>query len=401
MKRISFTIIICILTLFVTGCSAKGPLHKKSYVIKKVAEDVPSERYKFDRKEPVPDADVSTEIYYFKSKDRDLEFRAINTRGPAFFESGLYAKALHILYADDVHTLYDDEIKKVLENGGFSTKDNRFNIDSFSDLSNVADTLIKADDIYKEELNYNTIEWMEDNPYDKYRIAKKFINDKGKERGYTAGGVSINGSWDKKSLYDYLCFQYATYILEGDFSDPTVPKSVMDMAHTPSLKHVYINGIEVSETGYQNTKVEGAYNNSESSYYADYCYKLRDYVLTFNTATVPEDCGPHATEEYLDVLAPGYEVEYKKGIYKWQYNDSSYESHATENKDGYVDSFIIYKDGKDCQIPFVKCGEWTSPVHGVYSVGITVHDFAKLFDLTVEIDEENESVYFMSYPSIM
>ncbi len=100
MKRITIPILICLFALTLTGCSAKGKLYKKSFVLRKVSENVPSEKYKFDHIEPIPDADVSTEIYHFRSKERDMEFTAVNTRAPAFFESGLYGKTLTIKYAE-------------------------------------------------------------------------------------------------------------------------------------------------------------------------------------------------------------------------------------------------------------------------------------------------------------
>lgn len=391
---ISSLLILALLTL--VGCgSADGPLYKKSHVLKKVSQNIPSEKYKFDRIEPVPDASVSTEIYYFKSKDRDLEFRAINTRQSVFFESGLYGKCLHIKYAEDVHKLYEPDIDRILTNAGYDLEHNRFLIDSFNDLTYVSDALSRVDDVYKPEINYNSAEWMEKHPATNCKVSRKYISENGKETGLQIGGINIDGTWDQKKIYDYLCYRYAMCIKRGEFEDILVPPYVMDMAHAEKLEHVYINDIEVSETGYQNTKAAGCYNNSENSYYAYYCYKMNDYVIPFSTAIVPEDCGPHVTEEYLDVLAaPGYEVEYKKGIIKWEYNDSSYEAHTTEGDDGYVNSFIITKDGKDINIPYIKCGEWTSPVYGVYMVDISVHDFAKLFDLSLEIDEENGCVYF-------
>ena len=395
MNKKSLTIIIVLSVLALTGCgSAKGSLYKKSFVLKKVSEYIPSEKYKLDRIEPVKDADVSTEIYYFKSKERDLVFRAINTRTPAFYEANLYCKSINFKYPEDVHALYENDLNNVLTAGSYDFDHSRFYIRSLSDLSHVANVIVAADDIYKNELNFNTAKWLEEYPVLRCKVSLKEINSDGKEVSHDIGGIEINGSWDYKKLYDYLCFRYASCIMKGDFTDVTVPDSIMNMAHVTSLKHVYINDIEVSKTAYQATKTEGAYNNSESSYYADYCYKLGDYVIPFNTAVVPKECGPHATEEYLSLLAPGYEVEYKKGEYRWDYNGFTYKSFATTDEDDYVDTFHIYRDGVDLEIPFIKCGEWTSPVHGVYVVGLTVHDFADIFNLTVEIDEEKESIYF-------
>ena len=396
MKKSYFIILILLIALSLTGCgSKKGELYKKRVVLKRVARVVPSENYKLDRIEPVQDSDVSKEIYYFKSKDRDLEFRAINTRQPVLYESGLYGKALKVLYAEDVHELYKDRIEGELMLGGYDFKHHRFCINSFNELKKVSDTIVAADNIYKQETKYNTPEWMVENPAHKCTVSLMHINENGKEVGSSIGGAHIDGTWDSKKLYDYLCYRYASCIKKGDFSDDSVPRSVLDMAHIQTLKHVYLNGIEISKTGYDDAKSEGVYNNSESSYCAEYCYAMNDYIIEFNTAIVPKDCGPHVTEEYLSILAPGYDVKYNDGLYKWDYNGSEYVATTTPGKKSdYVGSFSITKDGQNLELPYIKCSEWTSPVHGLYVVGLTVHDFAKLFNLSVEIDEDSESLYF-------
>ena len=394
MKRIFATILLCIFTLSLIGCGAKGKLFNKSFVLKKVAETVPSEKYKFTGKEPVADANASTEIYYFQSLDRDLQFRAINTRVPAFFESGLYAKSLQIKYADDVHKSYENDLNRTLKGYGYSTDRIRFYIHSFNDLKRVAEGIAKADDIYKDELNYNSAQWLINNPAMRCLITMKKENEDGKEENHEVGGIYINGTWNYKMLYDYICYKYASCIMDGKFEDETVPSEVMKTAHVTTLGHVYINGIEVSKTAYEKSKENGTYNNSESSYYANYCYKLKDYVIPYNPATVGNDCGPNPVEGYLDILAPGYEVDYHKGKIRWDYNGAHFESKAKENKEGYINEFTVYKDGQNINIPYVTCGEWTSPVGGLYMVGITAHDFANLFNMTVEIDEENGCLYF-------
>ncbi len=380
--------------LSLIGCGAKGKLYNKSFVLKKVAETVPSEKYKLVSIDPVPDANVSTEIYNFKSLDRDLQFRAINTRVSAFFESGLYAKSLQVKYADDVHEMYENDLNNALERYGFSTEHIRFYIHSFSDLKRVAEGIVEADDIYKKELNYNSAEWLINNPAMRCLITLRKENENGKKENYEIGGIYINGTWNYEMLYDYICYKYASCIFDGKFKDETVPADVMKSAHVTTLSHVYINGIEVSKTAYEKSKENGTYNNSDYSYYANYCYKLNDYVIPYNPATVGSDCGPNPVEGYLDILAPGYEVEYKKGKITWDYNGSHFESNAKESKNGYINEFSIHKDGKDINIPYIICGEWTSPVHGVYMVGITASDFANLFNMTVEIDEENGCLYF-------
>lgn len=395
MNRIAILLLLIICAVSMVGCGQKkGKLFKKKYVLKRVAENVPDEKYKFSRIEKVKDAEVSTEIYYFESKERDFEFTAVNTRQPIMYESGLYGKSLRVQYADDVHNLYTDDIESAIRKADYDFTHNRFVIRSFGELAAIAKVISEADDYYKEELQYNSKEWMMENPAYSCKIYLKQQNEEGKESSYSVGGVNIDGSWDYDKLYDYLCFKYASCVKKGDFADDSVPEKVMQKAHVPVLRNVYINSVNVSETAYENAKANHLINNTESCYYSTYCYALNDYIIQLDAAMLKDDYAPKHMEEILSLLTFDYEIEYGKGKITWEYNDAKWMIEGKNKKNGDLNSFKIYKDGKDLNIPFVVYGDWTASLTGTYIAGIRATDFAEIFNLDMEVDEENECIKF-------
>lgn len=415
-------IFILILTVIcLTGCGGKqGKLHKKKYVLKKVSREVPSEKYKFDRKEKVPDSDVSTEIYYFKSKDRDLEFRAINTRRPILFEANLYGKSLEIKYAEDVHKLYEPEINNILVRGGYNLEKDQFEITTFDELAHVAKVASQVDDVYKRELKYNSAEWMKEYPATKLRVSLMGMADDSVGNGNSTnsenknssinntkkseehklkriaiiGGVEINGTWDYDSIYDYLCYKHASNIKDGKYEDATVPKRIMDKGHVSYIKNIYINGDNIAESGYKRGLSLHMINNTESSYYAGYCYALNDYIIPLDIAETGEDYAPQMMEEILSRLADSYTIEYGKRNIKWEKDGVQWETKADFSRDHHIASFNIYKNGQDYSIMYVTCFDFSSPVGPTYMVGIRVSDFADIFGLKVTVDEEDGSILF-------
>lgn len=393
MKKRMAIIVILIFTLLLAGCgSPKGALYKKSKVKKIVREVVPSERYELIRVEPVKDAEATTEVYTFRSKQRNFEFTADNTRRHVFFD--MYGKYVQVNYADEVKALYNDEVISILEDTGLRYEKSRIYADTFNDFKTIAEAVGKANECYSEELNYNTAKWMKDNPVTRVSIEINLPENDSVHKSEKICGFAIDGSLDYQTAYDYLCFMHASNLKEGAYQDETAPKDILELGHVGTLKNIYINSVNLSETAYEDARINGLYNNTQSMYYSGYCYALGDYVICLNAGLLDEKYAPQNMEEILGMLTFDYEVLYKKGEINWEYLDSKWEIMATTGDDGYVDSFKVFRDGKDLEIPYVKCGDWTSPVSGTYVVGIRVSDFADIFNLDYTIDELAGEIYF-------
>lgn len=393
-KRIHILLLSLLAVLMLSGCGPQGKLYKKSHVIKVVKEEVPTEKYKLVSVEKVKDAPTTTELYTYQSKERDMTFNVLNTRRAVLSEANLYGKAVVVKYMEAIIQFYIDDI--LAAEATYPTPVERTNVylQSFEDLEKAAKMLAQIDDVYKKELQYNTAEWLQENPLQEYYLQVQFVDENQKERKERVCRVPINATWDYDSLYDYVCHKYASAIKEGKIADDSVPADVMAKGHISDMKKIVIRGTDIVESAYNKAYEKHLVNNTESSYYGGYCYALSDYVIPLSVGTTTDEYAPKTTEEILETLGISYEVSYKKGSINWTYNGDKYEMKTTENSDRYIVDFKILKNGKDCNIPFVTYNSFTSPVNPTYMVGIRVADLAQLFGLSVSVDEENSTIYF-------
>lgn len=383
-------LLLALTAMLVTACGGpQGDLYKPSKVKKVVKESVPSEKYKFIGVEEVPDAEVSTEIYTFRSKERDLEFTAINTRRIVMFGSNLYGKAVYVNYVEDVHSLYEPEAQAILDHSGIVNENNNLIISSQGELNDLTETLIQIDDLYKKEAKYNSKEWMEKHPLDRFSIDYRPIEQEKNTFSDDICGLPINGSWDKDSLYEFLSFSYASKIKEGLFEDPAVSSDFLEKGHVSLIKDFYVNGINIPKTAFADANTRMLTNNSERMYYAGYCYALGEYVIPINVGLTDENYAPQILETICDALSISYSIEYKKGIVSWNDNGTNWKVLAKNDSDNLITSVKFTKNGKTMDIPYVTYDDWTSPIHGTYLIGIRISDFADMFGLMVLVDEEN------------
>lgn len=390
MKKFLF---LC-LTVFVaatmlTGCGKQGRLYGKSKVLDYMQEKVPQEKYSLKSVEKVPDADVSTEIYTFQSKERDLEFVAKNTRNAVFSDAGVYGKAIVPQYVEAVHELYQEDIEYILERSDLTIDGRRIYVESYKDLVRLAGYMAAADDVYKAELDYNSGDWLIDNPYEEYNL---FVA-RSDSINVSFGSVAINGTWDIDKLLDYVSFCYASAIKEGRLEPEVLPQKYSDVAHISTLHHIYLNGEDISEKAHATAKKKKLNNNSEGMYTSGYCYKLEDYIVPLNVGLTDDQYAPQMMEEVFELLGADYDIEYGRGVVSWEYNGDKWEikAHDTDNE---IQSFVLKKNGKKVDIPYVICGEWTSPISGTYVVGIRATDFADIFDLKMQVDEYGDCIKF-------
>ena len=388
-KSIFLSVMVFVAVTMLTGCGAQGRLYGKSKVLEYMEDEVPQEKYSLKSVEQVPDADVSTEIYTFQSKERDLEFVAENTRSSVFVDSAVYGRAIVSKYVEAVHEYYQDDIEDILKDSDLAIDGKRIYVESYEDLASLVDYFAAADDVYKEELDYNSEDWLIDNPYEKYSL---FVA-RSDSINVNFGSLAINGTWDNDKLLDYVSFCYASAVKEGRLETEVIPQKYIDTAHVSTLHHIYLNGEDLSQKAHATAKKKKLNNNSDGMYYSGYCYKLEDYVVPLNVALTDEKYAPWMLEEVFDILDADYDIKYDRGVVTWEYSNEKWEIKASE-KDNEIQSFAVKKDGKKVDIPYVTCGEWTSPITATYIVGIRATDFADIFDLKMQVDEFGDCIKF-------
>ncbi len=385
---ILFLLIFMAITML-TGCGAHGRLYSKSKVLKYMENEVEQEKYSLKSVEKVPDADVSTEIFTFQSEERDLEFVAENTRSSVFMDSAIYGRTIIPKYVEAVCEYYQEDIENIFESSDFLIDGRRIYVESYEDLVRLVDYFAAADDVYKDELNYNSAEWLIDNPYETYNLFVARTDS----INVNFGSIAINGTWDSDKLLDYASFCYASAIKEGRLEEEVIPQKYRDIAHISTLHHIYLNGEDLSTKAHDTAKKKKLYNNSDSMYYSGYCYKLEDYVVPINVGLTDDKYAPQMMEEVFDRLDADYDIQYGKGVVSWEYNNEKWEIKARESGND-IQSVVFKKAGMEVDIPYVICGEWTSPISGTYVVGIRATDFANIFGLKMQVDEYGDCIKF-------
>ena len=392
-RRVLLFLLLTLVITTQTGCGAQGKLYGQSKVLEYMENAVPQEEYTFESMEKVDDTDVPMEIYHFRSKERDLEFVAKNTRTSIFDNAAVYRKTIVSEYVEGVHELYRDDAESILDDSGLTIDDDKIYIESYDDLVDLADYFVDADDLYKNELDYNSEEWLIENPLEKYSLYKLKQNNKSKAGKVYFGSIAVNGTWDKENLLDYVSFCYASAIKEEKIEDETLPDQYIDQAHISTLHNIYLNEENISEAAHSTAKKKNLNNNSQENYYSGYSYKLGDYIVPLNVGVTDENYAPQIMEEIFENLDIDYDIEYGNGVVSWEDDGDKWKIEASET-DNEIQSVIIKKNGKTKDIPYILCGEWTSPVNCTYIVGIRATDFADIFDLEMQVDELDDSISF-------
>ena len=367
---------VCVVATLFTGCGeAKGKLYSKSQVKGHVQEEVPSEKYSLESVESMDDSSVSLEIYTFKSKERDLEFKVENTRTIVTYYTQLYGRVVHVFYADAVHELYQDSVDQIWANSQIKPDGNKVIISSFDDIKNLSIVLAKLNDCYRQELKYNTQEWLTDNPLADYAIRMDSTVEGWNQVSICE--VEIDGSLDEKALYDYLTFSYASRVKEGVIEDETLTDDIVNKGHVSRIKSIMLADVNLSELSYQKAYDKHMINNTNEVYESGYCYALGDYVFPINVLC-DEEYAPRMFEELLQ----------KTGTY------ADLQASVVKNKEDEIESFEFIKGGKKISIDYVTCEDWTSPISATYVVGVRVSDLAELLGLSVTVNEEDGYVRF-------
>lgn len=397
MKKTVITVLMVLSMFCLCSCQGKdGDLYTKKEVINKVKDKI-AERHEFDHVESFMDEVPKREIYYFKSKERDLTFTVLSTLNEVWIDSptGLYQKYIRIDYDDAIRELYKDEIESILSpykgEKGLVYK-------SFDELKGISDALCKADDVYVRELQYNSEKWLEINPY--ATVSMNFMDEEGNLTHICS--FRIDGGYDEERTYSHLANSHITAIKDGRINDDSVPAELLEKGSLSNLKYIYINDVNYSQYVMDAAKKDDLHNrvneyDYESGRYGAYYYSDYDeYVIQLDCAVTDETYAPQYLKNLFELLNIDGEIKYKKGQVSWKYEGDSYEIKAAEDKDGGIEDFRIYKNGEDLSLDYTQYRETNSPINATYLVGIRLSDFEEIFNLRSEVDENEKILYLYS-----
>lgn len=168
--KCKFGVVIAVIffMIFMCGCTdVNGTIPSEKEVLEEVKSICTSEEFELvscvDVSDGTPPACME---YTFVTKERGLEFTARSTlrKNYAISRSAWYSKVVICDYEEVVKSLYINDAKfEIQECPLYYWKDGCFYISSFAQIETVAQSLAAAQEFYRQELQYNSEEFLREN----------------------------------------------------------------------------------------------------------------------------------------------------------------------------------------------------------------------------------------------
>jgi len=388
-----------IASVFLTGCTdINGKLASKREVNKKVHETVTSEKCQFVSVEHFTNETPKRDVYTYET-DRGLTFETVSTLRPFGIDGATigYNQSISVNYESAVHELYIDRITDIL--GDILDDRNRIYYSDFNEFEKIADLISRADDVYKEELAVNSSEWLKKNPVLNIRLYFKGDKYNVNSNDTFIVGININGTHDFDELYDYITYKHIDANRNGSIEDESIPADIVNSTHVERLGKITYCGNSVSYAAYEDARDNRLINNTGfdvgGDVYSSYYYFPWDtYIVILNVGLTDETYAPRLIEAYAKEMNYEYKIQYKKGKVAWQTDNANWVILSEYGDNRHVSDFKVYKDKEYQDIPYITSDSELSPIHCSYLVGISVDDFANMFNVNYEIDEEEKELRF-------
>lgn len=387
-------------SLLLSGCGGPtGKVPGDSEVKKYVKENI-SEECELVSKELVKESPKEI-AYNYKSKKRDLEFRVYAFRqNVGMYELKIYEPAIRTNYEYCIKQYYANDIKAVLDKYKNGDSSSYLLLSSIDQLDDMVDALIKVNDIYAQERNYNSQTYLDQHPYDIIYVDAVIAPDSKESRRilyqFKVDGRSRSASEIKQDIISAI----AQGIKDGVVSSEAYPglEEATEDKHVSQLDHIYFNDEEM------------LYDNNQNDYgtvgvmtdrfaYSVYNYDEGSYMMFVDFGLVADKIGSPAyvIREYTDRLGGSFEILTTDQTAKdldlestWTIGEHKYvmTCHFSELE---VTDLKVTCDGEDLHI-----GNNHRPENDFRVTMVTLEDFCKMLDLNYRIDEESGSLYLYS-----
>lgn len=389
------------------GCSSiDGDIPKKKEVLRAVKQEVPSEKFTLEQVDKRNTRPKEAE-YFFKTKERGIEFQALSTltERNSFGSLVYYAPVITVNYAASVHNLYREEAIKIMVASPYynslyedftweqnSDKTCRFDIDSYEDIEGVAETIVQLSQLYRAEENYNDKDWMRKYPL--LTATVKYCPDREDKHPLGITLFKITGYEDFATVKHEIELQYAIKMQKEEIPyDEAVPQHVKDLIHKDMISNIYVNGRKM-EDDMANSKIEGHYNNGKNIFAAYYNYDMNAYTFKLDVGINEEKCNPHPLQAYVQAVDGTGGDQFGNKSFSWTIGEDKFTLKTTADKDTKrIQSVEVKKNGES--LPVTPCLD-TDTVGYTYLAVFTIDDIAAMFNLSYEIDEENDTIFFKS-----
>ena len=373
-----FTIICLCLCgyIFVAGTTIfTKKQNAKAYVMAYVKKQCP-EDFRLLSAVPVQDKSSDSIQYTFETARRKLIFTATATYNKHSIKPYItcdYKETIRYLYAEQI---YEELLQCSCYNksgGPVPFPDSpfiSFYIGSYSDLEETAATLDKCNQIYAEELAYNSQGFLEENPVSKVHIELE-MNAKTRLH-FTNSNISYEAiDGNTKELLPSLSLSYAQIFKDHPDADPgDIPEKYMNMVHVSNLRMTLDeDNLEPDDFGY-------CWYNKNADTYMVGLYANQSSLLVY---------------DYLDLLDMDYTVDSDWATICWENRDGKWELKRQQDKDGNLlrEGMVLTKNGTP-----LSCLTESEDKDDYTIVSVPVEDFAHMFDLNYSIEEEKQEAVF-------
>lgn len=394
--RLLLTLMACSF-FFVGCCSIDSEPYSDDEVYKELAETCEEEYtlLNIERKEEAP----KEYTYYFKCNDRDLTFESKNGIILSSSENfgSYYVKRIDNTYVRDVINQYMEKVVDRMESKSYcyssSVATKRWEDVYASQCGNVKVTLDSnykylveqflddmeyANNLYANELQYNSEEWMRNNYLLDYDI---YLKD-AKGKYHFAYEKIINGvdKFDRDLERTLIINSCKNEIMSEELEniygfDMTTIPAVITLAPC-------VNGEDVDYIEFNG----GNYNTNEEALDATYIPVFDDYAVLLN-AGAKTDANPNTLNYFIN-KANGKIKKATKRYTEFTIGEDTYTVEAVYeqvlNREEFT-KFEVTKNGEKYDLPYDR-----GATNYAYLVYVPVKDLAEIFNFDYTYDLENE-----------
>ena len=335
--------------------------------------------------------------YTLHSTKRDLTFHVYSYHELTDEKSKIRIKSKESTYLTDYYNLIRDIYKEDIF-AEFDAYPASFNegilAEDANQLESIQDSIIAANQLYQKETAYNSAKNLASNPFGFIKVYGKDNNDRYHEiHQYPIDGNQLDAEKLKAEtaaiVSQMLADDQLSFETFGAYADQT------GTIHKQKLNHIYLNGKEMLYDTKQSPYCYFALS-TDSYCYAYYEAELGTYMMSMDYGFVADYGGspPLIAAEYAKALGGEYKLLTPDQKTRdldlastWTIHGHTWELTAKHTEKKNLHDFKVTKDGEDLNLE-----TYDGPT--MFVAGLKVEDFCKLFDLTYEIDEKADSIYF-------
>lgn len=341
--------------------------------------------------------------YDFVTDGRGLAFSANSTLSPIMIDASVtnfYTKSITCNYVSAVHELYRDDVVAALsEAENYRQSEGWMYLLSFSDIDASVDTLLSADRVYAEELNWNSPRFLLENPIARVHFIwhRSVEEAEAHETWVNMTDIKLTGQLTREALYDELANRYAQLYVDGKIENGDgIPQEYLKGKHVSRLDTLTLNGKPLAYDTEDNPYNQLGLTTDDYAY-SWYSDAAGSYLLAVDIGYMSDNSSfPLILREYVLALGGSYdrETDGEQSVSRWTIGDDTWML-ISRLKHNNVTQWRVSKNGVPLDLDWYTVDQ-EREIGAAFCVGVPAEDFCKLFNLTFTADEAAGVLAFTS-----